>query len=185
MLAGCNVGPKCWRAGMFSSAQIEAAATVVSVVLSGVTIWVLVKTKQAAEAQAQAANKLTEATERQIAASDKQANASKEQVEFARRQITESLRPILIAHVGAAKGTSDDKFVEIKNEGAGIAFDVWWAYGKPSLHPEAPYYRWAVGVGILAPETDRSISVNKLQLNGNPQLYSLRVRELKTCQQKS
>ena len=129
---------------------------VVSVVLQLVTIVVLIFTCVAAFKQATAAHRLTEATERQIKTSVEQAEAAKEQVHVARRQITESLRPILTAQVTTKLPNVEqmEQFsVTVKNEGAGVALDVWWAYGKPG---DDPTDRNRIQDGILAPGTSRS-----------------------------
>lgn len=105
--------------------QIEWVRFIVPTALNTITIVVLVFTWLAANAQAKAAHKLTEATDEQIKASKASANAAKEQVEVARRQITESLRPILTFRTPSLSGHG-----EIKNEGAGVALNIWWTYGR-------------------------------------------------------
>jgi hypothetical protein len=94
-------------------------------ILTLVTIGVLIGTWVAIRRQAVAAEKLTEATNEQIKTSKAQAAAAKEQVEVARRQITESLRPILTFSCQEiySKGYA-------KNEGSGVALDVWYTYGS-------------------------------------------------------
>ena len=120
---------------------------------------VLIFTCRAAFKQAEAANKLTEATNKQIKATEDQAKAASEQVEVARRQITESLRPILIARSGGIMGGNNH--VKIKNEGAGVALNVWWDYGKPSRRANTPYSPKDIDVGIIPPNTEYTIEVDE------------------------
>ena len=126
-----------------------------------VTIIVLIFTCRAAFMQAKAALKLTEATERQIKTSSDQAQAAKELVTVAKRQITESLRPILTARVTERLPRiegMEEIVLTVKNEGAGVALDVWWTYGKPGVDP---FQRIRVQDGIVPPQAERSFTARK------------------------
>jgi hypothetical protein len=131
---------------------------VIEITLQAVTIIVLLITWRAIARQACAAEELTKATSLQIKTGQEQAQAAKEQVEVARRQITESLRPILICEVPPptqeAGGSVQE--VEVQNEGAGVALDVWWAYGKPGDPSTVIPQRNYVQNGIIPPQTGRS-----------------------------
>lgn len=127
--------------------------------LQAVTIVVLLITWWAIARQARAAEELTKATKLQITTGQEQAQAAKEQVEVARRQITESLRPILICKIPPpiqAAGGGGVQDVEVQNEGAGVALDVWWAYGKPGDPSSTIAQRNYVQNGIIPPHTGRS-----------------------------
>jgi hypothetical protein len=135
----------------------------IQIVLQVATIVVLIftwraalKQAAAAEKQAAAAEKLIVATEQQIKTGAEQAAAAKEQVAVAKRQVTESLRPILTCHAGTstagASGVSGIN-VDVRNEGEGVALDVWWTYGKPGINPSQRNF---VREGILPPRIDRS-----------------------------
>jgi hypothetical protein len=128
--------------------------------LSLVTIVVLIFTWIAAWKQAEAAKKLTEATQQQIQTGKEQAAAAKEQVNAAKRQITESLRPILTGEITHTSNTANGSVcsVKMKNEGAGVALDVWWAYGRPG---QIPTKRTKVGVGIIVPGSENSFSARE------------------------
>jgi hypothetical protein len=130
----------------------------IEIVLQAVTIIVLLITWRAIVRQARAAEELIRATKQQIQTGQEQAEAAKQQVEVARRQITESLRPILICKVPPsiqmAGGSVQD--IEVQNEGAGVALDVWWAYGKPGDPSSTIAQRNYVQNGIIPPHTGRS-----------------------------
>jgi hypothetical protein len=128
---------------------------VIEVALQVATIIVLGITWRAVRRQASAAEELTTATRQQIKTGQEQAAAAREQVEVARRQITESLRPILIctlhAPVRVIGGGGDSvQDIEVQNNGAGIALDVWWSYGKPG-DPPTVVSRRRVQSGIIPP----------------------------------
>ncbi|MHB1936424.1 MAG: hypothetical protein ACYCOR_07545 [Acidobacteriaceae bacterium] len=130
----------------------------IEIALQSLTIIVLLITWRAIARQACAAEKLTKATSLQIKTGQEQAQAAKEQVEVARRQITESLRPILTCKVPppiqTAGGSVQD--VEVQNEGAGTALDIWWAYGKPGDPSTVISQRNHVQNGIIPPHIGRS-----------------------------
>jgi hypothetical protein len=131
---------------------------VIEIALQAVTIIVLLVTWRAIVRQARAAEELTKATGVQIKTAQEQAQAAKEQVEVARRQITESLRPILIctARLPIQSVGGSVQEVEVQNEGAGVALDVWWAYGKPGDRSSTIAQRNYVQNGIIPPHTGRS-----------------------------
>jgi len=150
-----------WQWLTTNSITLQGLFAAIGAVLTFVTIVVLVITWRAVKRQAIASEKLTEATERQIATSTEQAKAAREQVEVARRQITESLRPILVARLGGTSEINTGEIVQqvkIKNEGAGVALDVWWTHGKPN---HQAYSRRRIDVGILPPGMKCTITVNK------------------------
>lgn len=138
----------------------EAIEFAVTTGLSVTTIVVLVFTWRAALKQARAAEKLTVATDQQIKTGADQAEAAKAQVEVARRQITESLRPILLGSVVQSRNAPNGSFcnVTIKNDGAGVALDVWWTYGKPGCEPSP---QTTVGYGIMASGVEHMFEVDE------------------------
>jgi hypothetical protein len=136
----------------------EPIKDVIEIALQAVTIVVLLITWRAIARQACAAEELTRATSQQIKTGQEQAQVAKEQVEVARRQITESLRPLLTCKVPpptqAPSGSLQD--VEVQNEGAGTALDVWWAYGKFGDLSTVISQRNYVQNGIIPPHAGRS-----------------------------
>ena len=146
--------------------MIQAIAAVVSAIVGLITIFVLVSAKRAAnrqakaaERQAEAAQKLIDVTDRQIATSTEQADAAREQVALAKRQITESLRPIIIIRHDGPNPPGLKIDLVLKNEGAGVALDVWWMYGNFGDNPNTISQRNRVAEGILAPQMKRSLTV--------------------------
>jgi hypothetical protein len=129
--------------------------------LTLVTIVVLIFTCCAAFVQANAATKLTEATDRQIKTGEEQAKAATQQVEVARRQITESLRPIITFRSATpnASGRTAQEWAVI-NEGTGVALDVWWFYGQPSMHSN-PDMRNFIKTGLIPSKATRSFVVSE------------------------
>jgi hypothetical protein len=139
--------------------DIETALQVVTILVLAFTWRAALKQARAAGKQADAAERLITATEQQIKTSTEQAAAAKDQVALAKRQITESLRPILTCRAGTpTAGLSGVSGIEVsvKNEGAGTALDVWWAYGKPGMEPAQ---RNSVREGIVPPQIERSFRV--------------------------
>ena len=132
---------------------------VVNTALQLTTIVVLIFTCWAAFKQADAAKKLTKATDRQIETSAEQAKAAMEQVAVAKRQITESVRPILTVRMFDKITITPNTFelnLKITNEGAGVALDVWWMYGKPGIEPQQ---RNRVEEGIMPAGVERLLQV--------------------------
>jgi hypothetical protein len=131
-------------------------------ILTLVTIGVLIGTWIAIRRQAIAAEKLTEATSEQIAMSKAQAAAAKEQVEVARRQITESLRPILTF---SSKAVYSKGYV--KNEGCGVALDVWYTYGT-FVAPSQPDRRYILDRALIPPggELEFSYGQSRFETKG-------------------
>jgi hypothetical protein len=134
-----------WQWVTCNSAALQIIAALVGALLSLVTIGVLYVTWRAIKRQAKAAEKLTEATQQQIETSKAQASAAKEQVEVARRQITESLRPILTFSTVAIY-----KKGYVKNEGCGVALDVWYTYGTLAA-PSQPERRYVLDRTLIPP----------------------------------
>jgi hypothetical protein len=133
---------------------------VVNTGLQCITIVVLVFTCIAAFKQAKAARTLTEATKVQIKTSEEQAKAAMEQVSVAKRQITETVRPILtvrLINLIELGDGSTDMSLKVTNEGAGVALDVWWMYGKPGIDPDQ---RNRVEEGIIPPGEERVLRVH-------------------------
>jgi nitrogen regulatory protein PII-like uncharacterized protein len=148
-----------WSWLNLNAVSLQSFSAFAGTVLTAVTIGVLIVTYRAVSKQARAAEKLTEATERQIQLTKDQAEAAKQMVEVTKRQITESLRPILIVRlidrIQITPGSFELK-LKVSNEGAGVALDVWWMYGKPGIDP---HQRNRVGEGIIPPGEERFLQV--------------------------
>ena len=75
-------------------------------------------------------------------------------------QITESLRPILMVrpfHIEKLPDGSDEIVMKVVNEGAGVALDVWWMYGKPGRDPDERHH---VQDGLIPSKIDRYFRVS-------------------------
>lgn len=107
--------------------MIGTTLQILTILVLALTLWAVIR-------QARAAEELTKATRQQIETAQEQARAAKEQVEVARRQVAESLRPMLTFRSAAPMGTIDgfgpSTRIEVQNDGAGAALDVWWSIGK-------------------------------------------------------
>jgi len=164
-----------WKWLIDNSAPLQSIAAILVVVLTVVTIRVLWVTWDAikrgalaSEAQAEAARALTalakeqtEVARQQTEAITKQSLAAMEQVALAKRQITETVRPILTVRLLSRQTTNDGSMqmtLRVVNEGEGVALDVWWMYGKPSIEP---HQRNRVEEGIIPPGVERILRVDE------------------------
>lgn len=145
----------CWK---HTKELIEVALQCVTIIVLGVTWW-------AVRRQARAAEKLIQATEQQIETGQEQAKAAKEQVEVARRQITEALRPILTSRVMQTVQTATGSLldIEVQNNGAGTALDVWWSYGDYGAH-HMTLQRHRIQSGIIPPTRGASFRVEEARV---------------------
>jgi hypothetical protein len=148
------------------AALLMAALTVVTIVVLCVTWGAIKRGALASESQAEAARALTllareqtEVAKQQTEAIAKQAMSVTEQVAVARRQITETVRPILtvrLVHRIQMTPETFDLNLKVTNEGAGVALDVWWMFGKPGIEP---HQRNRVQEGIIPPGVERFLQV--------------------------
>jgi hypothetical protein len=148
------------------AALLVAALTVVTIAVLWVTRNAIKRGALASEAQAEAARALTllakeqtEVARQQTETIAKQSVAAMEQVAVAKRQITETVRPILTVRLIHKIKITPDSFelnLTVTNEGAGVALDVWWMYGKPG---DEPHQRNRVEEGIIPPGIERFLQV--------------------------
>jgi hypothetical protein len=133
----------------------------IGTVLQILTIIVLFVTWRAILRQANAAEKLTTATDQQIKTGQEQAKAAREQVEVARRQIAEALRPILVLRY--LPNPSNERLeIAIRNDGGGVALDVWWSYGK-FVDSHMVLERHRIERGIIPPTREAKFTTNEVR----------------------
>jgi hypothetical protein len=120
-----------------NASLIEAIAAVIGVILSGFTIWVLVLTKRAAQAQAdaalaqaEAAEALTSVSEEQKKAAIDSARRAAEANELERRRMLAEMTPLLVLERNPTPQSASSKFADylVKNCGSGAAKNVVWCY---------------------------------------------------------
>jgi hypothetical protein len=162
-----------WQWLTQNSGPLQSIAALLGAALTALTIAVLCVTwgairrgALASEAQAESARALTllakeqtEVARQQTEVIAKQSVAALEQVAVAKRQITESVRPILtvrLIHRIQITPESFDLSLKVTNEGAGVALDVWWMYGRPGIEPNQ---RNRVEEGIIPPGVERFLQV--------------------------
>jgi hypothetical protein len=120
-----------WLESAPNSAALQAVTSVISVLVSAVTIYVLLITWRAVRRQALAAERQEEASRALIRVSEEQTKATinasaaaQEQSQLLSLQYEQSLAPLLVARLKLGGPGNAYQLLEIKNVGPGTAFKL-------------------------------------------------------------